>query len=60
MTRIQHTPVANQPDGLPKAEEETAGPSTTLPRFCFVSGPDFSRAVKGKEELGFSPCYGAS
>jgi hypothetical protein len=26
--------------------------------FCFVSGHDFSRAVKAENDEGFSPCYG--
>jgi hypothetical protein len=26
------------------------------PLCCFVSGHDFSRAVKGNKDLGFSPC----
>jgi hypothetical protein len=28
--------------------------------FCFVSGHDFSRAVKEEKRIGFSPCWGTS
>ena len=42
---------------LEVAEKLTIVPKGRLKHTCFVSGHDFSRAVKDQKEMGFSPCH---